>query len=190
MGGNLFKENFLFGLMVYKAIKRMVRVGYWYSPQYFGARYAWQLGENYYSGADVRSLARGLRELGVEPFQIDNIGTDYPFRTGMMSEKKLDELVRVLAQPKILVAKLPLSRQIFPRKISEEYKINLNTLYEICIGNLYYECKLSQVVPILEGYGCTIGDVWLRKKTSYGYGYLGGKERFYILGELESQREK
>lgn len=158
--------------MLYKPVQGLIKVGREYSflmkgPIYCAEHQSMELSVN-----SMDDFSQALRLLNIDPYQINNTGTEKPFRTDRLNDRLMEELTHHLFRPIIRVLKK------YNPKLSNE---NLNYPYLIEIGNSSsITCTLEQVSELLKGFKCKESDILLHEEVEEGFDSLNNLHSLYI----------
>ncbi len=175
--------------MKYNPLEGIVKVGYAasYNPLFQGSpRYAWETYDkaSFASFQSFEDFSKSLRLLNVHFLQIDNIGTENPFPTGIMPKNKLESLLKALSRPLIIITKLIPNNDYFPQKFNKKYNVFMDSLFSIEIGQSSNIAELREVPSILNNLGCAEDDIVLHEQTESDYAPLDINYKFYIYNSL------
>ena len=167
--------------MTYKPIQGQIKIGYRENyPEIERNIFCAEILDNtYFSAQSSKRFSKVLRQFNVEPFQLDNIGTENPIITNPLSERKLEELEHILSRPITVVSRLP---KIKDTKIKE--KIDLNEVFIVEIGADYSKFRLNEIPNLLNKMGCELEDILFREKISEEYYPLANEYISYIISLL------
>ncbi len=166
--------------MKYKPLEGIVKVGYtrFYNPLLEGGqRYAWETYDkaSFASSQSFEDFSRLLRLFNVHPSQIDNIGTENPISTDIMPNDKLENLLKALSRPLVILTKL--SNKDYPKKLNKRYNVFMDSLFSIEIGESVNIVELREIPSLLNNMGCKEEDIMLFEQTESDYAPL---DRDYI----------
>ena len=127
--------------------------------------------------------------MNVESLQLDNIGTERPFRTSMVPEDKFEKIKRYLNRPLVIITKLIPDNDNYPGKLDKKYNVLLDSFFSIEVGRLLYVVELKEIARELKDMGCSLDDILLLKQTrNRDYSSLQGKYRDYIVRFLDDKQ--
>ena len=164
-------------MTIYEPMTEKIMVGKGYN-QVVGRIYCWERTElpSTYRTDNMADLIKSLRRLNIDPSQIDNDGTENPFKTERLPNEQFDALYYSVAKPIIRILK----RNIPGIKANSE--INLSHPFLLEIRNYKsYQFKLEEVPEILKDTKCTIEDLLFHKEVEEGIAPLSRLETLYIL---------
>lgn len=192
--------------MLYKPISGLVNVGY----STYAERFCWEDESRncHHAPQTLEHLADALRRLDVEPLQIENTGTEKPYKSKKLSKKRLKELKEYLSNPYTYVIKLEPapteSRFIsldgsaeskFPEKtrpkiysIKAGSSIFIDHPFLVVRGNFHYSSPLYRVPALLRRLEVKAKDILFREERNGKFLPADYKEKYYVL--LSRHRKK
>lgn len=185
--------------MLYKPITGLVNVGYSASQK----RFCWEDESRacHHSPQTLEHLADALRRLDVEPLQIENTGTENPYKSKELSKRRFKELKEYLSNPYTYVVKLELSSKEsrlisldgsaeskIPEKIQPKiYSIKAGSTifvdhpFLVIRGDYQYSSPLYRVPAILRKLKVKTKDILFREEIGGRFFPADYEEKYYVL---------
>ncbi len=176
----------------YKPIEGVVRVGQGYSTDrdIQDIAYCFEATGNseecHSASRYLEDMITQLRMFRVEPYQVDNAGTDTPFKTKELPDRQFERVIKGISKPIIIITKLPREKR-FRRKINED-GLDTNRQFLIELYKKRDICKLNDVPVILNMLGVRPVDLIFLKKKLDGYAPMEKNYKYYILSLLDRVR--
>lgn len=193
--------------MIDRALKSLVYVGYSQSQK----RFCWEDESRtcHHAPQTLEHLADALRKLDVEPFQIENKGTENPYISRELSKRRLKELKEYLSNPYTYVVKLELpskESKFISLDGSAESKLQEKTqpkIYSIKAGSSifvdhpflvvrgdYHESvPLYKVPTILRKIKVKTKDILFREEIDGRFLQTDCEERYYVLLAIHRKKK-